>query len=190
LNKRDPRREDDDPDSGLVARIARGDEAAARKMVGAKLPRILALGYRMLGDAAEAEDVAQETFVRMWRQAARWQPGAARFDTWLHSVALNLCRDRLRRRREKTMSVLPEVVDPAPAADAAMEQAAQAREVEAAIAALPERQREAIVLVHYQDLGNIAAAAAMSLSVEALESLLSRGRRSLRAYFSREKDHE
>ena len=174
----------DDPDAGLVARIGQGDEAATRLLVNAKLPRLLALARRMLGDAAEAEDVAQETFLRAWRQAPRWRPGAARFDTWLHMVTLNLCRDRLRRRREATLPELPEQTDPALPADAAMDEAAQGRVVEAAISALPERQREAILLVHYQDLSNIAAADAMDISVEALESLLARGRRSLRATFA------
>lgn len=174
----------DDPDAGLVARVGRGDEAATRMLVGAKLPRILALARRMLGDATEAEDVAQETFVRAWRQAAGWRPGAARFDTWLHTVTLNLCRDRLRRRRETVIPELPEIADPAPPADAALDETAQASAVQAAITALPERQREAILLVHYQDLTNIAAAEAMEISVEALESLLSRGRRALRATFA------
>jgi RNA polymerase sigma-70 factor, ECF subfamily len=174
----------DDPDAGLVERIGRGDEAATRMLVSAKLPRVLALARRMLGDAAEAEDVAQETFLRAWRQAPRWKPGVARFDTWLHTVTLNLCRDRLRRRRETVLPELPEITDPALPADVALDEAAQARAVQQAIDALPERQREAILLVHYQDLGNIAAADAMEISVEALESLLSRGRRSLRATFA------
>jgi RNA polymerase sigma-70 factor (ECF subfamily) len=174
----------DDPDIGLIARIARGDEAAARMLVHAKLPRLLALARRMLGDAAEAEDVTQETFLRAWRQAPRWRPDGARFDTWLHMVALNLCRDRLRRRRERTMPELPEVPDPAPLADGVLDEAAQAHAVVTAIAMLPNRQREAILLVHYQDLSNIAAAQALEISVEALESLLARGRRSLRATFA------
>ncbi|USI74716.1 RNA polymerase sigma factor [Sphingomonas morindae] len=174
----------DDPDAGLVARVGRGDAQAARQLVSAKLPRLLALARRLLGDAAEAEDVAQETLLRAWRQAAAWRPGAARFDTWLHQVTLNLCRDRLRRRRMASPPALPEIADPAPPADRAIEEAARGRAVADAIAALPDRQREAILLVHYQDLGNIAAAAAMAISVEALESLLARGRRSLRATFA------
>ncbi len=177
----------DDPDADLLARIGRGDEAATRSMAHAKLPRILALARRMLGDSAEAEDVAQETFLRVWRHAARWRPGAAHFDTWLHAVTLNLCRDRLRRRREITMDVLPEVVDPAMPQDVAMDEAAKSRKVAAAVAALPDRQREAILLVHYQDLTNIAAAQALDVSVDALESLLARGRRSLRNCL---KEHE
>ena len=174
----------EDPDTGLVARIGQGDEAATRLLVNAKLPLILALARRMLGDAAEAEDVAQGTFVRAWKQTTRWRPGAALFDTWLHTVTLNLCRDRLRRRREATMPELPETTDPAPLTDTVMDDRAQARAVQSAIDALPERQREAILLVHYQDLTNTAAAQALGISVDALESLLARGRRSLRFTFA------
>jgi RNA polymerase sigma-70 factor (ECF subfamily) len=170
----------DDPDAGLLARMGQGDEAATRLLASTKLPRVLALARRILGDADEAEDVAQETFLRVWRQAGRWRPGAARFDTWLHTVVLNLCRDRLRRRRETMVDVLPEMADPALPQDAVMAEAEQSRRVAAAVAALPERQREAILLVHYQDLSNIAAAQALEVSVDALESLLARGRRTLR----------
>jgi RNA polymerase sigma-70 factor (ECF subfamily) len=174
----------DDPDTGLVARVGSGDDAATRMLVNAKLPRILGLARRMLGDATEAEDVAQETFLRAWRQAASWRPGAARFDTWLHSVTLNLCRDRLRRRRETLTPEVPDVADPAAAADTVLDERAKASAVQTAIEALPERQREAILLVHYQDLTNIAAVDIMDISVEALESLLARGRRSLRTVFA------
>ncbi|WP_010187353.1 RNA polymerase sigma factor [Sphingomonas sp. PAMC 26605] len=171
----------DDPDSALVARVARGDPAATRLLVSAKLPRILALAARMLRDTAEAEDVAQETFVRVWRTAAAWQPGRARFDTWLHTVVLNLCRDRLRRRREVNGDTMPEVADPTPDAEAALIESERGYAVAEAIAALPERQREAILLVHYQELSGDEAAAALGVSVEAVESLLARGRRTLRA---------
>jgi RNA polymerase sigma-70 factor (ECF subfamily) len=163
-----------------VRRAGEGDPAAARALVARKLTRILALGQRMLGDAAEAEDVAQEAFIRAWRQAPRWRPGAARFDTWLHRVALNLCFDRLRRRREQPMAEPPAQVDPGPAPDRGLLAQDVGRAVQAALQALPARQREAVVLVHYQELGNIEAAAAMQISVEALESLLSRARRALR----------
>jgi RNA polymerase sigma-70 factor (ECF subfamily) len=150
-------------------------------LVAAKLPRILGLATRILRDTTEAEDVAQEAFVRIWRNAAKWQPGRARFDTWLHMVVLNLCRDRLRRRREVVSDVLPEAVDPRPDAEAGLLEAERGGAVAQAIAALPERQREAILLVHYQDLSGADAAMALDVSVEALESLLARGRRALRA---------
>ena len=170
----------EDPDQALVARVGRGDPAAIQALVARKLPRMLALARRMLGDAGDAEDVAQEVFIRAWKQAAAWKPGGARFDTWMHRVALNLCYDRLRRRREDPMAEPPEQVDLSPGAEAGLQVRDVGRQVEAALAALPERQREAIVLCHYQELSNIEAAVLMEVSVEALESLLSRARRSLR----------
>ena len=173
-----------DPDEALLTRVGEGDPAAVRALVARKLPRLLALAGRMLGDQAEAEDVAQETFVRAWKQARDWRPGAAKFDTWLHRVALNLCYDRLRRRREIATEAPPEQPYEGPAPDRGLQAADVGTLVEAAMRALPDRQREAISLCHYQELSNIEAAALMGVSVEALESLLSRGRRALRAALS------
>ncbi len=175
-------------DEELLARIARGDQDAVRAMVARKLPPLLALAGRMLGDRGDAEDVAQETFVRIWRAAPRWRSGEAKFDTWLHRVALNLCTDRLRRRRETTMAEPPEQIDRGPAPDRNLHDEDSQRLVGAALATLPDRQREAIVLHYYQELSNIDAAEAMGISVEALESLLSRARRALRSEFAKHKD--
>lgn len=170
-----------DPDDELVRRAGAGDAAAVQALVARKLRRVLALAERMLGDAAEAEDVAQETFYRVWRQAPRWRPGVARFDTWLHRVTLNLCYDRLRRRRERPMAEPPDMPDPGPAPDRGLQAADVGRRVRDALQALPPRQREAVVLCHYEEMGNIEAAGVMGVTVEALESLLSRGRRALRS---------
>jgi RNA polymerase sigma-70 factor (ECF subfamily) len=170
-----------DPDEALLADVGRGDPRAVRQLLDRRLPRIVALARRMLNDAGEAEDVAQETFLRAWKQARSWRPGGARFDTWLHRVALNICRDRLRRRRDVVMAEPPERADPGPAPDAGVLGREVSQRVEAALAALPARQREAIVLCHHQGLGNIEAAALMQVSVEALEGLLGRGRRALKA---------
>jgi RNA polymerase sigma-70 factor (ECF subfamily) len=169
-----------DPDEDLVRRVGQGDPAAIQALVARKLPRMLALACRMLGDAVEAEDVAQEAMLRVWKQAPRWRPGQARFDTWLHRVGLNLCYDRLRRRREIPTEVLPDRPDPGPAPDRGLLAAELGARVDRALQALPQRQREAIVLCHYQELTNIEAAGLMEVSIEALESLLSRGRRTLR----------
>ncbi len=176
-----------DPDELLLIRISRGDMAAVSTLVSRKMPKLLSLARRMLGDASEAEDVAQETLLRTWKQAANWVPGRARIDTWMHRVALNLCYDRLRRRRDSVSSDEIEIADGRDSAHAQIEQAQSARRLQAAIAALPERQRTAITLSYYQEMSNIDGAALMGVSVEALESLLARARRNLRDAM---KDHD
>lgn len=176
-----------DPDVELLARIGNKEPAAVNEMVSRKLPRLLALASRILGDADEAKDVAQESFLRIWRQAANWRSGEARFDTWLHRVVLNLCHDRLRKRKERPLEddePGSEPVDSAPRPDEQLEATARSEQMAAALAALPDRQREAIVLQYYQELSNIEAAALMNISVDALESLLSRARRNLRSYLA------
>jgi RNA polymerase sigma-70 factor (ECF subfamily) len=175
-----------DPDADLVRRIGEGDARAARVLVDRHLGRMLTLARRMLGDEAEAEDVAQEVFLRVWRTASRWKPGAAKFETWMHRVALNLCYDRLRRKRELVTDTPPEQVDETPSAFDKLASEERARRVEEAVRALPERQRAAITLVSFQEMSNVDAAEALGVSVEALESLLARGRRSLRAALSNE----
>ncbi|MGF6721737.1 RNA polymerase sigma factor (sigma-70 family) [Paraburkholderia sp. GAS41] len=173
-----------DPDAELVARVGEQDPAAVRTLVSRKLPRLLALATRMLGDRMEAEDVAQEAFVRIWKQAPHWQEGEARFDTWIHRVALNLCYDRLRRQREDPVAELPDEVDPQALPDIQLEARVRDERVRTALAALPVRQREALVLNYYQELSNIEAAALMGITVDALESLLARARRNLRAHLA------
>jgi RNA polymerase sigma-70 factor (ECF subfamily) len=171
-----------DPDAETVRKLAAGDGVAASAFVRRHLPRMVGLARRMLSDAAEAEDVAQEVFLRVWREAPKWRPGAAKFETWMHRVALNLCYDRLRRKRE-----LPDpdagmaLADPAPLASEVWLAQQRAAKVHAALAQLPDRQRAAIAMVHFEEMTNIAAAEALEVSVDALESLLARGRRALKA---------
>lgn len=142
-----------DPDANLIARVGARDAGAVRSLVLNKLPRLLALATRMLSDRMEAEDVAQEAFMRIWKQAPHWRTGEAKFDTWLHRVALNLCYDRLRGHRETLApdaSALNEEADPAARPDERFESRSRDARVRDALAALPVRQREALVLTYYQ----------------------------------------
>ncbi len=176
-----------DPDAELMRRAGAGDAGAVNEIVRRHAERIVRVSRRVLGDAAEAEDVAQEVFLRVWKHAANWRTNEAKLATWMHRVMLNLCTDRLRRRREVSD---PEagVALPDPGVNA--EEGLQARErsarVHAALALLPERQRAAIALCYFEEISNIEAAEALEVSVEALESLLSRARRSLRERLSDE----
>jgi RNA polymerase sigma-70 factor (ECF subfamily) len=174
-----------DPDAELVRRAGLGDSSAAEALVRKHLGRIVGLARRLLGDAAEAEDVAQETFLQLWRHVGKWRDQDALISTWLHRVGLNLCYDRLRRRgrwvgEEAAMNVPSSL----PHAANVILAAQRADAVNAALALLPERQRAAIALCHYEEMSNIEAAAALNVSVDALESLLARGRRALKAALS------
>jgi len=172
----------DDSDEALIARVGRGDRVAASAIILRHSDAVLRLSWRMLGDRAAAEDAAQETFLKLWNNAAAWRPQGAKVKTWLLKIASNVCLDRLRRRgREVATDVPPEMPDSAPAADERLMREERRRAVDAALAALPERQRLALVLCHYEELSQTEAAEALNVSVEALESLLARGRRALRA---------
>lgn len=168
-------------DLDQITRAAAGEVAAVRALVNRYSPGVLTLATRMLGDRAEAEDVTQETFLRAWKALPDWEP-RAKFSTWLHRVALNLCYDRLRRRRELTAGDdLPERADSGLGPHDTLDQAQRVSAVEAAINRLPERQSAALTLCALQGHSQAEAAEIMDISIEALESLLARARRSLRA---------
>lgn len=169
---------------------AAGDAQAYRKIVDRHLPPIVAYAQRMLGERAAAEDVAQETFLRLWKQAPRWQP-RARLSTYLHRITHNLAIDHLRRRRPQAGEPDAQTTGERPSGLLGEKRTALA--VQEAVAALPERQRAALTLVHYQGMSQQEAAEVLEVSVEALESLLARARRSLKetlAAWMEEGDHE
>jgi RNA polymerase sigma-70 factor (ECF subfamily) len=178
----------EDAEAALVARVADGDQAAYRQLLQHHLAPLSHYSRRMLADDAAADDVVQEVFLRLWTDARRYRPEKARLTTWLHRIAHNLCVDW--HRREGRLEPLD---DEAPAGrgdgpEHALGADERAAGVRAAVAALPERQRSALVLCHYQGISNRDAAAIIGVSVDALESLLARARRTLRSQL--ENNHE
>src|SRR5471030_1240837 len=143
----------DDSDEALMARIARGDELAFRQLSRRHLPAMLGVARRILGNAADAEDVAQEAMLRVWTHAPRWQPLAA-FRTWLTRVVVNLCLDRKRRKPWVALEAAGEIVDPTPGVTEQAEHDEREHQLTAAIAGLPERQRAAIMLTYSEDMSN------------------------------------
>jgi RNA polymerase sigma-70 factor (ECF subfamily) len=167
-------------DEALMAQVARGDEVAFRQLCRRHLPAMVGLARRILGNAADAEDVAQEAMLRVWTHAPHWQPLAA-FRTWLTRIVVNLCLDRKRRRPWVGLEAAGEIVDPTPGITETAEQNERERALTGAIAGLPERQRTAIVLTYSEGMSNAQVAEALDTSVSAVETLLIRGKKSLRA---------
>lgn len=137
---------------------------------------------RMLLERQRAEEVLQETLMKAWREAARYDPEKARLSTWLHQIAHNLCIDILRRQRRE--QPLTENADTIIGSDESPESLVQTletqRQLTSAIGALSQRHRTALILTYYQSLPNRDVAQIMGISVRALESLLVRARRELK----------
>ncbi len=166
-------------DDALLQLYANGDQAAARQLTLRLAPRAFKQAYRMLGVQADAEDVAQEAMMRVWKIAPEWRSGEAKVTTWLYRVVANLCLDRLRKVQSTSLDAIDEPIDPSPSAADDMQSNARLDALQAALIALPERQRQALVLRHIEELANPEIADVMEISVKAVESLTSRGKRAL-----------
>jgi RNA polymerase sigma-70 factor (ECF subfamily) len=163
----------------LLARVAAGEADAFRSLVDRHLQTVLAVARRMLRDDAEAEDVAQDTMLRLWRNAGALQLGPGGVRPWLRRVVANLCIDRVRARRNTTVTdEVPEEVEAPTQMRHLLERELGAR-VDAALKSLPERQRLALTLFHYEGMSQIEVGEMMGVSDEAVESLLARARRTL-----------
>ncbi len=173
-------------DRVLLARVARQDSQAFRILVDRHLGAIVTLARRMLKDEAEADDIAQEALLRLWRAGETLDVGPQGLRPWLRRVTSNLCLDRIRStRRTVVTDEVPEVAEP-PTQAAGLEEQDLAKRVGEAMNALPERQRRALTLFHHEGLSQAEVGEILGVSDEAVESLLSRARRALRA--SLEKD--
>lgn len=153
------------------------------------LNRLHGLAWHMTGDRSQAEDIAQETFLRFWQAAPGWdETGRATILTWLRRVATRLCIDEKRRMRPIYTDLVPESIDPAPRADIELVRDETARRVQDAILELPERQRAVLVLSYYQHISQREGAAAMGIKEKAYESLLSRAKAALKLRLLPEKE--
>lgn len=182
----------DTSDEALMVLYANGDRYAALALTQRITPRVLAYASRLLGgDRAEAEDVAQETMLRLWKVAPNWRQGETKVTTWAYRVATNLCIDRQRargRKRQLALEDAPEIADGAPGAEGQLIDRGRLIALEAALAELPDRQRQAVVLRHLEGMTNPEIAAIMEIGVEAVESLTARGKRALSAILAGRKE--
>lgn len=176
-------------EGALMILFANGDRDAARVLTARLLPRAYRHAARVLGNPSDAEDVAQDAMVRLWRAAADWQvDGAAKPSTWIYTVVANLCVDRLRRSGRAVELGDDDFADGAPPAEARLHDKGRMAALDLALARLPERQRQAVVLRHIEGLSNPEIAQALQINVEAVESLTARGKRALKAALESQKE--
>ena len=167
-------------DAALTGRIAEGDARALAQAIDAHFPSVFAVACRMVGTDADAEDIAQDVFMVLWRKPPDLSDGRAALGTWLYRVASNRSIDWLRRKRPQPLDDALELPSGEAGPEASAAGAQVTRSIDGALARLPDRQRLALALTYYQGLSNIEAASIMDVSVDALESLLSRARRRIK----------
>jgi RNA polymerase sigma-70 factor, ECF subfamily len=169
-----------DEDEELLNRLALNDEAAFRILVERHIDRAFGIALRIIGSRADAEDVVQDTMLKVWTHRGRWQHGRAKFSTWLYRVVTNRCIDLHRRPRTDNVDAVPEPADAQPDVVSTMQRDEVTHMLEDAMQRLPEQQRVAVILSYHENMSNGEIAEVMDTTVAAVESLLKRGRQQLR----------
>lgn len=169
------------PDEMLLERIASGERPAFALLVERHTQRYYRLAYRCVFQQAEAEDIVQEAFLKLWQQPGLWRKErGARFTTWFYRLVVNLCHDHNKRKRPVPLPEDWDGADSAPGADEMMDQARRQRAVEAALRRLPPRQQAAMALCFFEGVSNREAADILGIRIKALESLLMRAKGQLK----------
>lgn len=174
-----------DSDEELLDRLAANDETAFRYLVERHIDRAFGIALRLLGSRADAEDVVQDTMLKVWTHRGQWEHGRAKFSTWLYRVVTNRCIDLHRRPRTDNVDAVPEPADVKPDAFSTMQRDEVAKLLETAMQRLPEQQRVAVILSYHENMSNGDIAEVMNTTVSAVESLLKRGRQQLREILRR-----
>jgi RNA polymerase sigma-70 factor (ECF subfamily) len=172
-------------DDALLERVNRNDADAYRILVERHIDKAYALALRILKNAADAEDVAQDAFIKTWQNRHKWEIGRAKFSTWLYRVIVNRCIDLQRSPRGEWIEHIPEPCDDREDAVAAIGRQEVYKKLGDALGGLPDQQRIAVALCYYDYLSNAEIADVMGTSVSAVESLLKRGRQFLRTAMKR-----
>ncbi|HJO12068.1 MAG: sigma-70 family RNA polymerase sigma factor [Gammaproteobacteria bacterium] len=167
-------------DEELMLAICNGDESAFHTIVRTHHKPLSHYAFRILGSKKDTEDITQETFLRLWINADKWQPGKSKLSTWLHRIAHNLCIDYLRKKDNAETEELDDHAVAGAENNTKLEQSSELERLNKALGGLPDNQKNALVLCHYQGFSNKEAAAIMGVSVKAVESSIARAKRSLR----------
>lgn len=166
-------------DDELVGLVAQGHPAAYSVLVARHVDRFVAFAERFLGNRADAEDVVQMAYTKLWHNAAAFNPERARFKTWFYRVVRNQCIDYRRTRRVEQLPENYDAVDDSPEASVNIAAKQRAEVVRSALDTLTTQQRSAITLCYFEEMSNREAAEIMELNIKALESLLTRARKRL-----------
>lgn len=167
-------------DDTLLERMKADDAEAYRVLVERHVDRAYALALRTLRNPTDAEDVAQEALVKAWTHRHSWQPGKAKFSTWLYRVVFNRCIDLKRMPSSANIDDVLEPEDDAPDSIDTIHRRQIYDRLGDAMATMPEQQRAALTLAYFDDMGNAEIAQVLGTTVQAVESLLKRGRQGLR----------